>query len=67
MYFREGSVIVHYYAVFDAEEAFENYDAIEALLYEVYQELLIIPTVGGYSVNDDYLQQYMLAEIADSK
>ena len=53
--------------MFEAEEAFTNYDAIKEALNDVYEDLLVVPSIGGYSVNDEYLEQNMPAQINYSK
>ena len=67
LYCRPGSIITNYTVVFEAEEAYTNYNAIELSLYQAYEELLNATEVGGFTVNDTYLSSNMPSQISNGK
>ena len=62
----QGSIIVHYYTVFNADVPYKDYSKLDTSLYEAY-EALLVSMIAGYNVNDTYLNETMPSEIAQSE
>ena len=62
----EGSIIVYYYTIFNADIPFKNYNQLNNSLYEVYK-ILNNSLIDGLEVNKTYLNENMPGQIAKSK